>query len=154
MVKSILDKIARRIASGEQKPTVVYSAILIDEADRRRIVADAVHPNLYGDHVTLWYYGNAGETDTPYAGEKVELRLTGHFSDERGEAWTVECGNSHAHEIMEPSQVMHVTVSCANGTKPVYSNELVRNSTADGRDGFSVHGRIAYYMSDHRWIVG
>ena len=48
---------------------------------------------------------------------------------------------------------MHVTVSCADGVKPVYSNELVRHAFADDTDGFAVHGRIAYYMSDRSWRV-
>ncbi len=145
-----IERIAMNIVAGAK---VVYSAVLIDDSDRDRIVENAVHPNLYGDHVTLWYYGGA-EMDTPYAGERVELNLTRHFADDRGEAWLVSCGNKHVKEIMEPSQVLHVTVSCADGTKPVYSNELVRHSFADETEGFAVHGRIAYYMTDRTWFLG
>ena len=65
----------------------------------------------------------------------------------------MSCGNVHVREIKESSQVMHVTVSCADGVKPVYSNELVRHAFADDTDGFAVHGRIAYYMSDRSWRV-
>ena len=145
-----IEKIAKNVAN---EPTVVYSAILIDASDRKRITENAVHPNLYGEHVTLWYHGSDGGTATPYAGERVELHLTSHFSDDKGEAWLVECGNVHVREIKEPSQVMHVTVSCADGIKPVYSNELVRHAFADDTEGFIVHGRIAYYMSDRSWCV-
>ncbi len=132
---------------------VIYSAILIDEADRKRILKDAVHPNLYGDHVTLYFYGNDGPVDTPYAGERVDVRLTNHYSDELGDAWDVECKNSHVEEIKESDQYLHVTVSCAYGTKPVYSNELIAWEEPDGKEGYVVHGRIAYYMTDHQWHV-
>lgn len=146
----IIEKIAKNVAS---EPTVVYSAIIIDVSDRKRITENAVHPNLYGEHATLHYFGSDGGTETPYAGERVTLRLMSHFSDDRGEAWLAECGNRHVLEIKEPSQVMHVTVSCADGTRPVYSNELFGKVKADDAEGFSVHGRIAYYMSDRSWRV-
>ena len=75
-----IDRITGRVAGA----TVVYSAILIDASDRKRITENAVHPNLYGEHVTLWYHGSDGGTATPYAGERVELHLTSHFSDDKG----------------------------------------------------------------------
>lgn len=146
-----IKKIAKKVA---EEPTVVYSAILVDESDKNKIVENAVHDRLYGDHVTLWYYGNNGGIETPYAGESVEVTLTKHFADDRGEAWMVVCGNSHVKEIKEPSQTLHVTVSCAEGTSPVYSNDLIKHTFADETEGFTVHGKIAYYMSDRSWFVG
>ena len=112
-MKNKIDKIANRIAGA----TVVYSAILIDGNDKAKIIGNAVHPNKYGEHVTLHYFGNAGGTDTPYAGERVRVKLLNHYADERGEAWTVSCDNAHVNEIKDQNQTLHVTVSWKNYPK-------------------------------------
>lgn len=143
---------AKKIATTKMA-TVIYSAILIDESDKAKILANSIHPNKYGEHVTLHYFGDGGGTDTPYAGTPVVLRLKEHFSDDKGEAWTVECDNESVNALKDDSQTLHITVSCADGTKPVYSNQLIKSSKPDGREGFEVHGRIAYYMTNRNWIV-
>ena len=147
-----MEKVAKRIATAKEA-TVIYSAILIDESDKAKLLADSIHPNKYGEHVTLHYFGNNGGTDTPYAGTRVELTLKKHYSDDRGDAWTVECDDASVNEIKDDAQTLHITVSCADGTKPVYSNQLIKSSKPDDREGFTVHGRIAYYMTNRNWIV-
>ncbi len=147
-----MDKKIDRIAGKVAGATVVYSAILIQKSDMAKLIEKTVHPNKYGEHVTLHYFGDKGGTDTRYAGEKVRVRLLNHYSDDKGEAWTVGCDNSHVNEIKDASQTLHVTVSCAEGTRPVYSNTLIKNSEPDDSDGFEVDGVIAYYMSNRRWI--
>ncbi len=145
-----VEKIAKNIAAGSA--TVVYAAVLIDQSDRQKILDGAVHPNEYGEHTTLIYYGNGGPTETPNAGKRVSLTLLKHFSDSRGEAWTVKCDDSDVQAIKDNSQTLHVTVSCADGTKPFYSNQLIKTAEPDDRQGFTVNGRIAYFMSNRRWI--
>lgn len=148
---SKIEKVAKTIVGDGA--TVVYSAILIDDSDKRKILADSVHPNKYGEHVTLQYFGSKGGTDTPFAGKRVAVELKKHYADEKGEAWTVQCNDADVQAIKDASQTLHVTVSCADGTKPFYSNQLIKTAEADDKEGYTVHGRIAYFMSNHRWIA-
>ena len=148
-----IENIAHKIAASKVS-TVVYSAILIDDSDKRVILSDSIHPNKYGEHVTLQYFGNKGGTGTPCAGKRVAVVLKEHYSDDKGEAWTVECDDSDVQAIKDAAQMLHVTVSCADGTKPFYSNQLIKTAKPDDEKGYTVHGRIAYYMSDRHWVVG
>ena len=64
--------------------TVVYCAIKLHDAARRRVTETHVHENVYGEHVTLRFYGRDGGTDTPFAGVHVELTADQHFVNECG----------------------------------------------------------------------
>ena len=152
MEKKKLEKIAKSIASNSA--TVVYSAVVIDKSDRDKILKNAVHPNEYGEHTTLKYYGKDGPTETPYAGSRVNLTLKKHYADDKGDAWTIDCSDPVVAELKDPNQTLHVTVSCADGTKPFYSNTLIRTAKPDDKEGFVVKGKIGYFMSNGRWFFG
>jgi len=89
-----------------------------DSADALREIA--IHPHLHCHHLTLAYRPDevAWHRFGSLVGTRVRLRAIAHAWDLRGQAVVVS-------GIESCNAVPHITVSCAAGTKPVYSNELL-----------------------------
>ena len=92
----------------------------------------AVHANVFNKHVTVVFKADL-DTVTPILGKEVEVTLVSEHVDDKGQAvrvkydeWLMEMANK------EP----HITISCAEGTKPMYSNELIKN------EGVPIDGTI------------
>lgn len=99
-----------------------YIAAVLDEASSAALRKLAVHPDVYCHHVTLAYRPTQ-EVWEKYVGmvmTRVELIAVGMKRDEKGQAVLIEgIRSENAHP--------HVTVSCAGGVRPNYSNELLRD---------------------------
>ncbi|MDA8611288.1 hypothetical protein N9L18_00270 [Candidatus Pacebacteria bacterium] len=97
-----------------------YFAAVLLSAGSEALSSNSVHSNVFCHHVTLAYRPDP-ETAEKYEGligEFVELRAVWMRTDEKGQAAIVsgiESENKHPH----------VTISCADGVEPVYSNELL-----------------------------
>lgn len=100
--------------------TDAYLSIVLDDASRARVQRLAVHPNVYGDHVTVAYQptGEQLKQLRPQVGKRFKFEAVAIVQDSKGQALRVTGVPSlNAHP--------HVTVSCAEGIDPVYSNELL-----------------------------
>ena len=58
-------------------------------------------------------------------GRKTKLKIIGRAYDEKGDALLVE-------DIKSENKYPHITLSCAEGVKPVYSHELIERASEDG----------------------
>lgn len=71
-------------------------------------------------HVTVAFKPTEGEMRAFPVGKEVDVKVIGHGFDNRGQAVVVEVDG-----VSVKNAVPHVTVSVAEGTKPVYSNTLL-----------------------------
>ncbi len=55
-------------------------------------------------------------------GKEVDYTMIGFAADDRGQAAAI----AGPAGLVGLNEVPHITISCAEGTKPVYSNELLR----------------------------
>jgi len=78
------------------------------------------HSQLYAEHMTVAFrpHLKTDERLNLRKGEEVTLIVVGHVANEYGQAVAVE-----GFERVNPG-TPHITISCAEGVSPVYSNTL------------------------------
>lgn len=133
----------------------MYWAVLLDEESKNELL-DRIppkHPNVYGEHMTITFQPNK-KLDAELMellGKEIEVYIISVHSDEKGQAV-----GAYSTEIDRKDRgIGHITISCANGTKPVYSNDLLekdlKNELICTIKPFRLLGKIAKY--DHgKWL--
>jgi len=115
-----------------------FISIKLTEESRANLL-QAIPPlyeNVFADHVTLRYKANEIDVNIFQALKekitKIDLRVFGYASNEKGQAvCVVYVGEIDGKQIFLPptnNKVPHITISCADGVKPVYSNELLEDA--------------------------
>ena len=103
----------------------IYWAVKLDEASTAKLLTTfpAEHPNVYAEHMTIVFRPSdaVDQSLMNELGSSVTLNVIGHASDSKGQAVVVSSQNVSRIG----GGVAHITISCANGTKPVYSNTLL-----------------------------
>ena len=97
-----------------------YFAAVISKKLRGTLQGLALHQNVHCHHITLAYQPTP-EIYLRYSrlfGRQIRFRIVGVCRDTKGQAALVE---GVASEKPHP----HITISCAPGVSPVYSNELL-----------------------------
>lgn len=107
-------------------PKRLYVAIFLDEASKELLLKTfpPKHVNVYGEHMTL-AFGRHMEPEYPVGGE-FELEVVAAYEDDRGQAVLVKGVGSNIDKYVWVDQLPHITISCAVGIKPVYSNEVIK----------------------------
>lgn len=104
---------------------IIYVGLFLTEESRKKLLAlfPPKHPKVTADHLTMAFKPSAQvmESLNPMLGMKVRLHLLHYASDEKGQAVSVQKGSLPYCENEHP----HITISCADGVSPVYSNELL-----------------------------
>ncbi len=103
-----------------------YLAVRLTDEAAHEVRGLAVHPSVHGHHTTLHFTPTEEEYEAAYAaliGQGVRLTVLGMVQDDRGQALAVQLPQGVACKNANP----HVTISCAEGTTPKYSNELLAN---------------------------
>jgi len=121
--------------------TIYWAVHLWDESRERLLEAcKPQHPNVYAEHMTIVFNPTPEQDEMlmKQIGTVRTLMVTGFGLDDKGDAVVV------TGERRFGGGIPHITISCANGTKPVYSNKLL-----DGGwnfiEPFAIHGSIARY---------
>lgn len=122
----------------------IYWAVKLDEASSGKLLDKfpAQHENVYAEHMTI-VFNPSSSVDAALmsrCGEEVSLDVVGHLADTKGQAVAVQSPNV----ARIGGGVPHVTISCSPGTKPVYSNELLKNSW-DAVETITLTGRVARF---------
>lgn len=109
----------------------LYVAVFLDEESKAKLLkaAPPKHVNVYGEHLTL-AFGRHMKEIYPI-GEVMHLKVRSVREDDRGQAVVIERSNE-LHDWLWAEQTPHITISCAVGIKPVYSNELLKLQIGDG----------------------
>ena len=107
-----------------------YIEFKLDDGSKARLKAlverlfGNFYPNVYCDHVTLAYGPEqVAEFDEGLLGAADEFEAWNVISDERGAA--LELDREELARLGVNNERPHVTLACADGTRPVYSNALI-----------------------------
>ena len=77
-----------------------------------------LHPKVFAEHCTIKFKPTPADLQSFEVGRKVKIKVWGYAADDKGQAVMIEgLDTANAHP--------HITISCAEGVKPVYSNELL-----------------------------
>lgn len=110
-----------------ESPT--FFSVVLDEGSQSQLRKLAVHPVVHCHHMTVAYHPDESYLPQLRAliGREYLLNVTALATDERGQAVRVNGAPSL-------NQNPHVTISCADGTPPQYSNELLQNEEGEPID--------------------
>jgi hypothetical protein len=132
----------------KNKNKTIYWAVLLWEPYRSKLTRKCKpqHKNIYAEHMTIVFNPTEEQDEAMMRrlGDVVTLQVTGFGLDDKGDAVVV------TGERRVGGGIPHITISCADGTKPFYSNKLL-----DGGwnfiEPFEIHGVIARYTKNG-WI--
>ncbi len=102
---------------------IEYTALFIDSPEKLLEMFPAKHSKVFAHHSTNWYKPVSSEGLE--IGKKNTLKIIGQASDQKGFAVLVENAKSK-------NKFPHITISCAEGIAPVYSNELLEKASENG----------------------
>ena len=108
---------------NKEKRKVVYTALFVDDIPDLLSKIQPKHSKTFGHHSTIAF--KPKNIDDIELGKKSTIKIIGRAFDEKGDALLIENPKSN-------NKNPHITVSCAEGVSPVYSNELIEKSIADG----------------------
>ena len=105
----------------------IYWAVKLDDESKVKLLdkVKPIHDKVFGEHMTI-VFGPNDEQEASLSniiGEKVIMSAFGVVSDDKGQA-VFTTGFDRFD-----GGVSHITISCANGIKPNYSNELIKAGT-------------------------
>lgn len=103
----------------------VYVGIFLDEDSKKTLLeyVRPIHPNVFGEHLTLAFGRHMLESYS--LGIKVDLDVFASIEDERGQCVLVK--PDPLIGLIWEKQDPHITISCADEIKPIYSNALIKN---------------------------
>lgn len=106
----------------------LYIGIFLSKAERAKLLRDfpPVYDNVFADHVTLIFKPKESDLSNYPLGTIVRLKVVGYAQDQNGSAVTVDLPSGIK---TSPGQKPHITISTANGVKPVYSNKLISTAS-------------------------
>jgi hypothetical protein len=99
----------------------VYTALFIEDTPALLAKFPPKHAQIFGHHSTIAF--EPASLDGIALGEKSQIKVIGRAWDEKGDALLVENAKSN-------NKYPHVTLSCAEGVSPVYSNQLIEEAVA------------------------
>ena len=99
---------------------VVYTAMFVDNVEKLKEKYPPVHKNIYYHHSTIAFQPKEGIRGIDI-GKKHILKITGRATTDRVDALLVKNNKSM-------NKYPHITLSTAEGVKPVASNEEIEKA--------------------------
>lgn len=126
----------------------IYWAVKLDDASRVMLLTKfpAVHPNVFAEHMTIVFNPSesANETLMEECGVSVNLEVIGYGADNKGQAVVVKSDTISRIG----GGIAHITISCINGTRPVYSNILLQKHWDSVSQSVNLNGVIARFTKN------
>ena len=117
-------KVTRIHMKTPLKPEEIeYTALFVDSPEKLLEMFPAKHPKVFAHHSTNWY--KPSSLEGLEIGKKSSLKIIGQAYDQKGFEVLVENAKSK-------NKFPHITISCAEGIAPVYSNELLEKASENG----------------------
>lgn len=103
--------------------TALYYAVYLNEESHQMLLAavPAIHKNVYAEHITVAFKPSPEKVfwlERARSDKYVELTVIGMVFDDRGQAVSIK------EPVRLDDGIAHITISCADGTKPAYSNSM------------------------------
>ncbi len=108
---------------NKEKVSVMYTAEFVKDIQALLAKFPPKHERVLGHHSTIAFKPNS--LDGISVGEESSMKIIGRVFDEKGDALLVE-------NIKSTNKHPHITLSCAKGVSPFYSNELIEKAVAAG----------------------
>lgn len=128
--------------------TIYWAALLTKDSHNILLKTfPPLHDKVYAEHITLAFSPNK-EVEDGFAaiiGNEVCIEVIGYAFDDNGQAIVV-----NGVDRLD-GETTHITISCAEGIKPVYSNELLEKQKIQKVDKLKLRGIIAKY-TNRGWI--
>jgi hypothetical protein len=128
----------------------IYWAVLLNNESKIELLSSKppVHPNVYAEHTTIVFKPTAEQDQEleERLGEDVRLVAIGTAEDDKGDAVVVSGVKRY------DDKTPHITISCANGVKPFYSNKLIDNGWDKLENPIHLNGKIAKF-TNHGWVT-
>lgn len=105
----------------------IYVGAFISEASKAYLLEriPPVHKSVFGDHVTLVYMPTDEQLSLFSLGADLLVMVESIAFDGKGQAVLIKT----PRDILCKNENPHITISCAEGVKPVYSNELLKKGS-------------------------
>ena len=110
----------------EDRTNMFVSAVLTPESHWRLLQrVPPIHPIVYAHHVTMAFKPEGDRLARYQAleGQRIKVPVTAVCMDDKAQAVLVG--------VESENEYPHITISVAEGVKPVYSNELLATQRAD-----------------------
>ncbi len=120
------DKSEQYGSQENENEDMLYTAEFVLDCDFLLNHFTPKHPNAFGDHCTIVFNPSVDEVVEVQLGKKKKLKIIGRVFDLKGDALLVEGSRS-------ANKYPHITLSCANGTEPSYSNQMIPDAVTKGR---------------------
>lgn len=102
-----------------------------------------LHATHYSHHMTVMFKPTPEQINAFPLKVNCTLKVTGFGADEFGQAVIVKPTCALGLEISAPTP--HITVACAEGTKPFYSNELISRAHMSVINGPTLGGWTGWW---------
>lgn len=111
------------LTEQEKEKQIIYTGLFV--LDKQEILSsfEPKHKNVYVHHSTIEFMPKDG--NSLEIGKVQKLKIIGRVSDDRGDALLVESPKSN-------NKYPHITLSCADGVSPMYSNVLIEKAVSSG----------------------
>jgi Fungal tRNA ligase phosphodiesterase domain. len=103
---------------------IIYTAEFVKNPEELLKMFPPKHKRVFAHHSTIAFKPN--DLAGIEVGKESSLKVVARVYDEKGDALLVENSKSK-------NQYPHITLSCAEGVSPVYSNELIKKAVESGR---------------------
>jgi hypothetical protein len=114
----------------------LYTASFITDKESLLKKFPPIHENVYATHSTIAFMPET-DLDGIEVGKIEKMKIIGRVSDKYGDALLVENPKSaNAHP--------HITLSCADGVEPQYSNQMIEEAAEKGE--------ITYFKQPYKEI--
>ncbi len=98
---------------------ILYTALFVEDTESLIKMFPPKHTVIYAHHSTISFKPQT--LDGIEVGRKTIIKILGRAFDEKGDALLVENKKSK-------NKFPHITLSCAEGVQPYYSNELLETA--------------------------
>lgn len=111
--------------SENRHAEVTFVGLFLEDSARERLLAsvEPMHPNVFTEHVTLFYKPTRSYVQAVPIGEKYSVNAVSMVHDAFGQTLTVELDDRVT--LSTHNKVSHITISTQNQVGASYSNDLL-----------------------------
>lgn len=114
--------------SENRHAEVTFVGLFLEDSARGRLLADVepMYPNVFTEHVTLFYKPTRSYVQAVPIGEKYSVNAVSMVHDAFGQTLTVELDDRVT--LSTHNKVSHITISTQNNVGASYSNDLLNSN--------------------------
>lgn len=139
-----MNPLNRKWLLTELEQHIIYNAVRLDKDSMNLLKKKfpPTHPNEFYHHMTIDFAVKKYPLDI---GQKVSLNVIGYGEDEFAQAVVVTGFHS-------TNKIPHITLSTAEGVKPVYSNKMLKRGFKE-IEPFKITGTVSSFTKNG-WVDG